>query len=111
MVKNMHFEWDEEKRKKNIRKHGFDFRSSETNWDLVDSLTDETIDRTELPPLDDAFFAKASWRMPQKKVAVTLRMEPDLLSWFRAQGNEYEDRMLAALRIYAQAHRDMSSNV
>ena len=43
--------------------------TSETNWDLIDSLTDETIDRTELPPLDDAFFAKASWRMPQTKVA------------------------------------------
>ncbi len=85
--------------------------TSETNWDLIDSLRDETIDRTELPPLDDAFFADASWRMPQKKVAVTLRIEPDLLSWFRAQGDEYQDRMIAALRIYAQAHRDIGSNV
>ena len=28
MVKNMHFEWDEEKRKTNIHKHGFDFRDA-----------------------------------------------------------------------------------
>jgi hypothetical protein len=28
MVKNMHFEWDEEKRRSNIRKHGFDFRDA-----------------------------------------------------------------------------------
>ncbi len=81
--------------------------TSETNWDMVDSLTDETIDRTELPPLDDSFFARARWRMPEKPVAVTIHIDPDLLEWFRAQGNEYEQRMIAALRIYAQAHKNM----
>ncbi len=45
--------------------------TSETNWDMIDSLTDETIDRTELPPLDDSFFARAKWRMPEKPVPVT----------------------------------------
>ena len=74
---------------------------------MVDSLTDETIDRTEFPPLDDAFFARAKWRMPGKTVPVTIHMDADLLAWFRSQGSEYEQRMLAALRIYAQAHRDM----
>ncbi len=82
--------------------------TSETNWDMVDSLTDETIDRTELPPLDDSFFAKARWRMPEKPVPVTIHIDPDLLAWFRSQGSEYEQRMIAALRIYAQAHKDMS---
>lgn len=81
--------------------------TSETNWDMVDSLTDETIDRTELPPLDDSFFARAEWRLPEKQVAVTIHMEPDLLAWFRAQGSEYEKRMIAALRIYARAHEEM----
>ena len=82
--------------------------TSETDWEMVDSLTDETIDRTELPPLDDSFFARAKWRMPEKTVAVTIHIDPYLLAWFRAQGSEYEQRMIAALRIYAQAHEDMS---
>jgi len=83
--------------------------TSETNWDMIDSLTDETIDRTELPPLDDSFFAKAEWRMPEKEpVAVTIHIDPDLLAWFKAQGSEYERRMIAALRIYVQAHKDMN---
>jgi uncharacterized protein (DUF4415 family) len=80
--------------------------TSETNWDMIDSLTDETIDRTELPPLDDSFFARAKWRMPEKSVAVTIHIAPDLLAWFKAQGREYEQCMIAALRIYAQIHRD-----
>lgn len=83
--------------------------TSETNWDYFDALTDETIDRSELPPLDDAFFARAKWRMPQQQIAVTVHMEPDLLAWFQAQGDEYEKRMVAALRIYAEAHRDVKT--
>lgn len=82
--------------------------TSETDWDMVDSLTDETVDRTELPPLDDAFFARAKLRMPEKPVPVTIHIAPDLLAWFRSQGSEYEQRMIAALRIYAQAHKDMN---
>lgn len=79
---------------------------SETNWKMIDSLTDEDIDRSEVPPLDENFFAKAKWRMPEKSVAITIHIAPDLLAWFKAQGNEYEQRMLAALRIYAQAHQE-----
>ncbi|MFO7634241.1 MAG: hypothetical protein R6W76_16960 [Caldilinea sp.] len=41
--------------------------SSDTNWALVDSLTDEMIDRSEIPPLDESFFARAVWRMPEKQ--------------------------------------------
>ena len=82
--------------------------TSETNWNMIDLLTDETIDRTELPPLDDSFFAKAKWRMPEKPVAITIHIDPDLLAWFRSQGSKYEQRMIAALRIYAQAHKDIS---
>jgi uncharacterized protein (DUF4415 family) len=80
--------------------------SSETNWAMVDALTDATIDRSELPPLDESFFARAVWRMPAQQVAVTVHLEPDLLAWFKAQGSQYEQRMVAALRIYAEAHKD-----
>jgi len=83
--------------------------TSETNWDMIDALTDETIDRSELPPLDESFFARAEWRMPEpeKSVAVTIHLTPDLFAWFRAQGSGYEQCMIAALRIYAQAHKDL----
>ena len=80
--------------------------SSETNWEMIDALTDETIDRSELPPLDESFFARATWRMPEGQAIVTVPVDPDLLAWFQAQGSESEQRMIAALRIYAEAHKD-----
>lgn len=80
--------------------------SSETNWEMVNNLTDETIDRSELPPLDDAFFEKATWRMPPERVAVIVEMDPNLLAWFKSLGNDYEQRMIAALRLYAEIHQE-----
>lgn len=82
--------------------------SSETDWEMIDALTDETIDRSELPPLDDSFFDRATWRMPKQSVAVTVQLDPDLLAWFQALGDDYEQRMVAALRIYAEAHKDVA---
>ena len=82
--------------------------SSETNWTLVDSLTDEMIDRSELPPLDESFFARAVWRMPEGQAVVAVPVDADLLAWFHAQGSESEGRMVAALRIYAEAHKDVA---
>jgi hypothetical protein len=32
---------------------------SATDWARIDALTDETIDTSDIPPLSDAFFARA----------------------------------------------------
>jgi len=83
--------------------------SSETNWAMVDTLTDEMIDRSELPPLDETFFARAKWQMPQNQVAVTVHIDADLFKWFKALEDKYEQRMAVALRLYAEAHKDFIS--
>jgi uncharacterized protein (DUF4415 family) len=81
--------------------------TSRTNWAKVDALTDEEIDTSQAPAMSEEFFAKATWRMPRSSapVAITVRVDPEVLAWFQAQGADYEQRMQAALRIYAEAHR------
>lgn len=79
--------------------------TSRTDWTRVDALTDDEIDTSEIPPLSEDFFRRASWRAPAP-VSVTVRVDPDVLAWFRARGEEGERRMSAALRIYAEAHRE-----
>lgn len=79
---------------------------SGTDWARIDSMTDEEIDTSDIPPLDDEFFAAAKWRMPKGKTAVTLSVDEDVLKWFEAQGAEFQQRINAALRIYAEAHQE-----
>jgi uncharacterized protein (DUF4415 family) len=79
-------------------------RLSQTDWARVDALTDDEIDLSEVPELDESFFANAVLRMPRSPIAVTLHVDPEVLTWFKAQGEAYEDRVNAALRIYAEAH-------
>ncbi len=69
-------------------------------------MTDEDIDTSDIPPLGDEFFAKAKWRIPENKKAVTLSVDSEVLEWFEAQGADFNHRINAALRIYAEAHQE-----
>lgn len=80
-------------------------RRSRTDWARVDALIDSEIDLSEVPELDESFFANAILRMPRTPVVVALHVDPEVLAWFKAQGEAYEDRVNAALRIYAEAHQ------
>lgn len=80
-------------------------KPSETNWTRVDAMSDAEIDTSDIPPLDEAFFADAKLRVPEK-VSITVNVDADVLEWFRAQGKEFQQRINAALRIYAEAHKE-----
>ena len=80
-------------------------KPSKTDWARLDAMTDEMIDTSDIPPLDDSFFKTAKWRKPHKKVAVTVEVEPEVMDWFKAQGADYQRYISAALRIYAEAHQ------
>ena len=69
-------------------------------------MPDEEIDYSDIPPLDDRFFARATLRLShQQNVVVTMQVERDVFAWFRSQGDGWEQRMHAALRLYAEAHK------
>ena len=54
-------------------------------------------------------FAKAVVRRglnaPPNKTLLSLRVDSDVVEWFRAQGRGYQSRMNALLRAYMDAHR------
>jgi uncharacterized protein (DUF4415 family) len=81
-------------------------KPSETNWTQIDEMKDEEIDTSDIPPLDERFFADAKLRMPKKRVSVTVSVDSEVLEWFKAQGEEFQNRINAALRIYAEAHKE-----
>ncbi len=81
---------------------------SETDWDRVSRMKDEDIDFSDLPEIPPEKFARAIVRKGLQPVAhkaqVTLRIDADVLEWFRAKGSGYQSRMNAVLRAYKQAH-------
>jgi uncharacterized protein (DUF4415 family) len=82
-----------------------------TDWARLDALTDEEIaagiqndpDSFEPEPgsLDHAQLVRAS----RPKQRLTLRLDADLIAWFKAQGPSYQPRMNAALRAYVERAR------
>ena len=83
-------------------------KPSETNWAQIDAITDDMIDTSDIPPLTASYFARATLRMRSQPVPITIHVDPDVLTWFKAQGDEYEQRINAALRIYVEAHKAYS---
>ncbi|APC19803.1 hypothetical protein PEQA60_01770 [Pseudomonas sp. Eqa60] len=78
---------------------------SKTDWDRLAKTDDEGIDTSDIPELDDDFFRRAEVHLPGKK-AVTIRLDADVLEWFKGQGAGYQTRINQLLRQYMQAHRD-----
>lgn len=79
--------------------------TSRTDWTKVAALSDAEIDTSDIPSLEDSFFAQANIRMQNRPLAeVTLHIDPLLLRWFQNQSPQYEGLINAALRIYVEAH-------
>lgn len=79
-------------------------KESKTDWARLDQMTDHDIDTTQIPVLDEAFFRNAHLQVPVKK-AVTIRLDADVLEWFKGQGAGYQTRINQLLRHYMQAHQ------
>lgn len=57
----------------------------------------------ELADLPEDFWDGAEVVSPQPKEAISLRVDRDVLAWFRAAGPRYQSRMNAVLRSYMSA--------
>ena len=76
--------------------------------DRLRNMTEEEIERTsppELANLPDDFWDSAVWTPPVNKQPISLRVDDDVLEWFRKAGPRYQSRMNAVLRSYMEAMR------
>jgi uncharacterized protein (DUF4415 family) len=56
--------------------------------------------------LEEDFWRNARVVVPPRKTSIHLRVDSDVLDWFKAQGKGYLTRMNAVLRSYMEARRD-----
>lgn len=168
----MRYEWDERKRKVNLRKHGFDFldaprvfrgatltvaddrqdygeerfitfgllrdtvvaiappsiqrsfqcerqqgmrkratsRRSTTDWKRIRKMKDSDIDLSDIPEVTPEMFARAVVRrgfkgIKSSKVQLTVRLDRDVLDWYRSRGRGYQTQINALLRAFMEASR------
>ena len=77
-----------------------------TDFARLDAMTEEEIMRTsppELANLPDDFWDDAVLVYPQPKEPISLRVDEDVLAWFRRSGPRYQSRMNAVLRKFMTA--------
>ena len=71
-------------------------------------VSDAEIARTSPPELADLpadFWAEATLVVPTAKKAISLRVDEDVLAWFRQSGPRYQTRMNAVLRLYMKTRQ------
>jgi uncharacterized protein (DUF4415 family) len=86
----------------------------QTDWARVDSMTEEELERAiaDDPDWRDVprdWYKDAEAVRPTPKVAISIRLDADLLDFFRAQGRGWQTRINAVLRAYADAKRRSSA--
>jgi len=68
-------------------------------------LPDEKIDYSDAPFLPDAVWVKAQQPPIKNKKQISLRVDAEVLDFFKATGKRYQTRMNAVLRSYVDAAR------
>lgn len=79
------------------------FRStSRTNWQALEAMSDEDIDYSDIPPLTDEFFERATLRIPINQAQNLVQLDPDVKQWFQNQGDQYNALINSVLRQYIE---------
>ena len=81
-----------------------------TDWARLDAMTEEEIERNaaddpDNPPWTEEDWANARVVWPQGKAPVTLRLDKDIIAWFKARGRGYQTRINAVLRAFVEAQK------
>ncbi|MHB8656012.1 MAG: BrnA antitoxin family protein [Terriglobia bacterium] len=83
-------------------------RQTKTDWAMIDAMKDEEIDYSDNPKLGPEFFKNAIW-WPGPKKQITLRLDPDILAFFRKHGRGYQTTINSVLRNYVDAQKRRAS--
>lgn len=90
------------RKKSTSKKLGSDFKR-------LSAMTDDEIDTRDIPQVTPEQFARAIVRRGLEsvppKAQLTIRVDLEVLDWFRKQGRGYQTRINALLRAYMEAHK------
>ena len=80
-----------------------------TDWQKVDAMDSAQLERLIAEDADEGGlqpdWTRAELVLPRPKQSVHLRLEQEVVEFFRSQGKGHIARMQAVLKTYADAHR------
>jgi uncharacterized protein (DUF4415 family) len=82
---------------------------SRTDLSRVDAITDEALEQLIAEDEDErgmeADWTQAKLILPQAKQSVHLRLDQEIIAFFKSAGKGHISRMQAVLKAYVDAHR------
>ncbi|OGI41105.1 MAG: hypothetical protein A2140_05665 [Candidatus Muproteobacteria bacterium RBG_16_62_13] len=85
-------------------------KKGKTDWARLRRMKDEEIDFSDIPELTDQELAQIVWTVPRApqsgaKITISMRVDPDVLDWYKRLGRGYQSRMHMVLRAFMQARQ------
>jgi len=74
----------------------------------IKNIKDEDIDYSESPELGKDFWVNAKPVYPKGKKAISIRLDQDIIDFFKHQGKGYQSKINNVLRSYMDAHKNES---
>jgi uncharacterized protein (DUF4415 family) len=79
-----------------------------TDWEKLRNMSDDEVHAAavadpDAQPTDETFWKNAKVVLPEAKETVTIRLDTEMLQWFREQGRGYQTRINAVLCSYMKA--------
>jgi len=72
----------------------------------IDNMTDDDIDYSDNPPLSEEFWKNAKLVLPKNKTPITIRLDNDVLNFFKSKGKGYQTMINAVLKSYIAGHKE-----
>ena len=89
----------------NMRRRG----DSRTDWAKLDALSEQELEASIAADPDDVHeepdWTRAIAGLPPRKEPINIRIDADVLAWFKATGKGYQTRINNVLRAYVESRK------
>ncbi|MBI4674602.1 MAG: BrnA antitoxin family protein [Chloroflexi bacterium] len=80
-------------------------KKSRTDWRRLESMSDDEIDVSDIPPLGEDFFQRARLYLPMQSQDL-VQVDADVLNWFKTHSRDYQTQINRVLRQYIHVQPD-----
>ena len=69
----------------------------------IKKIKESKINYDDIPELEASFFKKATIKLPEPKKTISIRVDSDILDWFKSSGPGYQTKINAVLKVYVES--------